>query len=205
MFTKIILKTHISPRLFDQNVYKSETSLSRHPQNFSLFYVNVTSIRTEEIYLLSHDSTIIHTSDIPPKNYLKHAHLPPTFIKTSINQTTTISPIKSTNIILNIINYLSNSLRYAPLLLLQTTTSPKHALLSTLPLTRSSVQYLQHHRSWTQGTRRGCEDVKGNCTSIRLVILFHSYTIIYYSLSTLMITPPITNHIAMLLYPLHLA
>jgi hypothetical protein len=112
MFTKIILKTHISPRLFDQNVYKSETSLSRHPQNFSLFYVNVTSIRTEEIYLLSHDSTIIHTSDIPPKNYLKHAHLPPTFIKTSINQTTTISPIKSTNIILNIINYLSNSLRY---------------------------------------------------------------------------------------------
>ena len=98
-----------------------------------------------------------------------------------------------------------NSLRYAPLLLLQTTTSPKHALLSTLPLTRSSVQYLQLHRSWTQGTRRGCEDVKGNCTSIRLVILFHAYTIIYYSLSTLMITPPITNHIAMLLYPLHLA
>jgi len=40
-----------------------------------------------------------------------------------------------------------NSLRYAPLLLLQTTTSPKHALLSTLPLTRSSVQYLQLHRS----------------------------------------------------------
>ena len=34
-----------------------------------------------------------------------------------------------------------------PLLPLQTITLPRHALLPTLPLTRSSVQYLQHHRS----------------------------------------------------------
>ena len=92
MLTKITINTHISPRLFDQIVYKSETTSSRHLQNFSIFHVNVTPLCTDEIYLLSHDSTIIYTSDMPPKHHLKHVHLPPIFIKTSIDLTTTIYP-----------------------------------------------------------------------------------------------------------------
>jgi len=159
------------------------TTTEIYPRNFSLIQINVTPPRLVEFLFLSQKFTTIYLSDIPLRKNPKHTHLPPKLIYISLDHNQTNSPTNIT-IINTIMHYTSKFFR--PLFTYYELAHPRKPHHSRpLPLLLRTTHISP--TSLTPRHQKAHEDGKQTHTSTRSVISSQSSTIIYYSLSPLVI------------------